>query len=216
MARRWMLSLVGTWMVAVVGCGGATTPAPGGSGTADGTAVSKMPGADGTGTGGANGGTGGVGGGNVIVGGAPECTSGCCYADMQGEGAACASSDDGRSCPKVVWCPAAAGVPQLVLEHQALTCSKGTWLASGETCPVTGTVNELGCPAEQPSDGATCAAPAGTQCHYALDCVIGAPCPPPDEQPPGTACAQGHQVASDDATCTNGKWTTKAVTCPGG
>jgi hypothetical protein len=140
----------------------------------------------------------------------PQCSSQCCFTPRPAAGAPCTAEADAQSCPDVTWCPSG-----LVLDDRKLTCVSGVWTATGGSCPAPGQTNELGCPGTQPTNGSACGASEGTQCHYFVDCVVGAPCPdagpPPPDGSKRTGCVQAHHVDSEDATCTGGAWTTKAL-----
>jgi hypothetical protein len=152
--------------------------------------------------------------------GAPDCSSACCASPRPAVGASCAtSSKEGDTCPDVIWC-APTGTIGLVLDDRELTCASGLWAAQGGSCPAAGQTNERGCPDTQPADGTACTAAEGTACHYAVDCMTHG-CPDagavtvPDGSKTGTGCVEAHHVNHDDAICTGGKWSAKALAaCP--
>ncbi|MDB4994815.1 MAG: hypothetical protein JWM74_2247 [Myxococcaceae bacterium] len=153
--------------------------------------------------------------------GAPSCDSACCASPRPVVGNSCVgtTSKEGDTCPDVIWC-APTGTIGLVLDDRELTCASGVWAAAGGSCPAPGQVNERGCPSTQPANGTACTAAEGTACHYALDCMThgcpdAGPATVPDGSKTGTGCVEAHHLNHDDAICTGGTWSAKALpACP--
>jgi hypothetical protein len=121
---------------------------------------------------------------------AGTCTTECCELPMPGT--SCYGTDGGVTCTYAVTCQEG-----LVLSRSTM-CEDGYWKPVND-CPVTGGVDERGCPSAQPADKSPCTVPpnqGSPSCGYSKTCEAKV-CDASD-------CVQVHESAT--ATCVNGMW----------